>query len=69
MNEMDGEERYWLWLASVDGLFSKWFYQLISVFMEPREVWDNAEAILRRMPKFPPELARNIIGSKKCRIF
>jgi DNA processing protein len=66
MNGPDGEERYWLWLASVDGVFSKWFYKLLGAFFEPRAVWENAEEIPRKIPDFPKDLARNILKAKNA---
>lgn len=64
MSGVDAEDRYWLWLAGVDGLFSKWFYKLIGVFLEPKEVWENAEAIPLKIPGFPKELALNILKAR-----
>ncbi len=59
-------ERCWLWLASVDGVFSKWFYKLLGVYLEPQEVWRDAEKITARMPEFPKELARNILAVRNA---
>ncbi len=50
-NEM---EQYWIWLSSIEGIGVKRFYQLLSIFEDPREVWNNIRA---------PEL-RGILGSK-----
>ena len=47
-------EQYWIWLSSVDGIGVKRFYQLLSVFEDAREVWDNINA---------PEL-KSILGPK-----
>lgn len=37
-------ERYWIWLSSVDGIGVKRFYQLLSIFEDPQEVWNNISA-------------------------
>ena len=34
-------EQYWIWLSSVEGIGPKRFYQLISIYEDPRTVWDN----------------------------
>lgn len=36
-------EQYWVWLSSVDGIGPKRFYQLMSVYEDPRSVWDEAK--------------------------
>ena len=33
-------EQYWIWLSSVEGIGPKRFYQLLSVYEDPRQVWD-----------------------------
>ena len=42
--EYTESERYWIWLSSVEGIGVKRFHQLMTVFGEPREVWDNLGA-------------------------
>ena len=37
-------EQYWIWLSSVDGIGVKRFYQLLSIFEDPEEVWNNIKA-------------------------
>ena len=37
-------ERYWIWLSCVEGIGVKRFYQLLTAFRDPREVWDNVGA-------------------------
>ena len=37
-------EQYWIWLSSVEGVGVKRFYQLLSIFEDPREVWNNIRA-------------------------
>ena len=37
-------EQYWIWLSSVEGIGVKRFYQLLSIFEDPRAVWDKAGA-------------------------
>ena len=34
-------EQYWIWLSSVEGIGPKRFYQLLSLFEDPRNVWDS----------------------------
>ena len=33
-------EQYWIWLSSVEGIGPKRFYQLLSVYEDPWQVWD-----------------------------
>ena len=33
-------EQYWIWLSGVEGIGAKRFYQLLSVYEDPRAVWD-----------------------------
>lgn len=37
-------EQYWIWLSSVEGIGVKRFYQLLTVFEDPRNVWNNIGA-------------------------
>ncbi|MBQ9952254.1 MAG: DNA-processing protein DprA [Clostridia bacterium] len=46
-------EQYWIWLSSVEGIGVKRFCQLMTIFEDPQEVWNNIDA---------PEL--KILGSK-----
>ena len=34
-------EQYWIWLNSIEGIGPRRFYQLLSLFSDPREVWEN----------------------------
>lgn len=34
-------EQYWIWLASVEGIGPRRFYQLLSLFNDPRNIWEN----------------------------
>ena len=34
-------EQYWIWLSSVEGIGPRKFYQLLTLFGDAREVWDN----------------------------
>lgn len=36
-------EQYWIWLSSVEGIGPRRFYQLLSVFKDARDVWENVE--------------------------
>ena len=42
--EYSAMEQYWIWLSSVEGIGVKRFYQLLSIFEDPRTVWDNVGA-------------------------
>ncbi|MBE5806828.1 MAG: DNA-protecting protein DprA [Clostridiales bacterium] len=37
-------ELYWIWLSNVEGIGLKRFYQLLTIFEDPRAVWDNVGA-------------------------
>ena len=39
--EYSAMEQYWIWLSSVEGIGPRRFYQLLSLFADAREVWDN----------------------------
>jgi len=60
MIELSAEEKYWVWLSSIDGVFPKWFYSLQSVYMDPKSVYENADEILNDLPHFPPQTAESI---------
>jgi len=34
-------EQYWIWLSSVDGIGPRRFYQILSMFSDARDVWEN----------------------------
>lgn len=34
-------EQYWIWLTSVEGIGPRRCYQLLSLFSDPRDIWDN----------------------------
>lgn len=34
-------EQYWIWLSSVEGIGPRRFYQLLSLFQDARDVWEN----------------------------
>lgn len=38
------QERCWIWLSNVEGIGLKRFYQLLTIFEDPRNVWDNVDA-------------------------
>ena len=42
--EYTAMEQYWIWLSSVEGIGVKRFYQLLSIFEDPRTVWENIQA-------------------------
>ena len=44
-------EQYWIWLSSVEGIGPKRFYQLLSLYEDPRSVWDALGGALT-----PPDL-------------
>ena len=44
-------EQYWIWLASVEGIGPKRFYQLLTLFEDARQVWDALGGVM-----LPPEL-------------
>lgn len=46
-------DQYWIWLSSVDGIGVKRFYQLLSIFEDAQQVWENIDS---------PEL--KILGAK-----
>ena len=33
-------DQYWIWLSGIDGIGLKRFYQLLSIYEDPRAVWD-----------------------------
>ena len=33
-------EQYWIWLSGVEGIGAKRFYQLLTIYEDPRAVWD-----------------------------
>lgn len=51
--EYSAMEQYWIWLSSVEGIGPRRFYQLLSLFSDARDIWENI-----RDPKL------NILGAK-----
>ena len=41
--DINAMEQYWVWLSSVDGIGPSRFYQLLSIYEDPRAVWDAAK--------------------------
>ena len=39
-------DQYWIWLASVEGIGPKRFYQLMSLYEDARSVWDALGGVL-----------------------
>lgn len=64
MNELRAEEKYWVWLSSIDGVFAKWFYILQSVYIAPKGVWEHADDILKDIPNFPPQIADAVVKAR-----
>lgn len=46
-------EQYWIWLSSVEGVGTKRFYQLLSLYGDARSVWDAMGG-----PLLPPDIRR-----------
>lgn len=69
MNDLSADERYWVWLAGIDGVFAKWFYTLQSVFLEPKAVWENARDIRSVIPNFPAKIAQAIADARDPQYF
>jgi len=44
-------EQYWVWLSSVEGIGPKRFYHLLSLYEDPRSVWDALAG-----PMTPPDM-------------
>ncbi len=45
-------EQYWIWLSSVDGIGPRRFYQLLSLFGDARDVWENmGDSRMRFLPQ------------------
>jgi len=42
--EIGAMEQYWVWLSSVEGIGPARFYQLLSIYEDPRAVWDAARS-------------------------
>ena len=34
-------DQYWIWLSAVEGVGPRRFYQILSLFTDPRDVWEN----------------------------
>lgn len=55
-------EQYWIWLSSVEGIGPRRFYQLLSLFADPRDVWENVND-----PKLKFLGAKTLSSLKKAR--
>lgn len=54
-------DQYWIWLSSVEGIGPKRFYQLLTIYEDPREIWDILGA--GGMPKEMQFLGRPTLQS------
>lgn len=63
MTEITREEKYWVWLASSEGIGPVRFYSILNAFTDLENAWDNCGDIRRLVPginaKFADILAQN----------
>ncbi len=52
------EEKYWLWLASADGMGAATFYAILGAFEDARTACENAKEVQKRL-RLPKTLAEN----------
>lgn len=50
MTEITQEEKYWLWLASSDGIGPVRFYSVLNAFEDLKNAWENSADIMRFVP-------------------
>ena len=69
--EISAMEQYWVWLSSVEGIGPARFYQLLSIYEDPRAVWDAAKmgAVQGLGPKTKAKLCAACSESYFYRIF
>lgn len=47
MQDITEEEKYWLWLASVEGIGPVRFYHVLNTFTDIKSAWENCTEITR----------------------
>ena len=47
MQDIAEEEKYWLWLASVEGIGPVRFYHVLNTFTDIKSAWENCTEITR----------------------
>lgn len=68
MNQADDFEKYWIWLASVEGMTPKYFYTLMGDCFSAQEIFEHPQSIEKRFPRFPKSLLGRIhrAANKRC---
>lgn len=65
--EYTAMEQYWIWLSSVEGIGSRKFYQLLTIFEDARDVWDNIHD--SAIDAIGPVAARKLRKARDERVF
>ena len=64
-------DQYWIWLSSVEGIGPKRFYQLLTAFEDPREIWDilGAGGVPREMEFLGRAVLQNLRAARSEEYF
>lgn len=60
-------EQYWIWLSAVEGIGPRRFYQILSLFQDPRDVWENVRD--KRLEFLGPKVLSSLRKARDERFF
>ncbi|MEF9988178.1 MAG: hypothetical protein RR797_03790, partial [Christensenella sp.] len=63
MTEITQEERYWLWLSTVDGIGPVRFYDTLSAFTDIGSAFHACDEIAKKVRNIGPQQGSNL---RKC---
>ncbi|MEA4853580.1 MAG: DNA-processing protein DprA [Christensenella sp.] len=64
MTEITAQERYWVWLSSLEGIGPVRFYDVLNAFTDLENAWNHVGEIEKRVPRIGPKISALL---KKCR--
>ena len=60
-------DQYWIWLSAVEGVGPRRFYQILSLFTDPRDVWENVRD--NRLEFLGPKVLASLRKARDERFF
>ena len=60
-------DQYWIWLSAVEGVGPRRFYQILSLFTDPRDVWENVRD--KRLEFLGPKVLASLRKARDERFF
>ena len=60
-------DQYWIWLSAVEGVGPRRFYQILSLFTDPRDLWENVRD--KRLEFLGPKVLASLQKARDERFF